>query len=95
MEGRAIYLCPGLSLEKLREKFPGIYENKVVNAPDPNTWFHVKLVIKSSSIKAFINNNPNPCLQVQSLSKLTGGKIALWVGNGSRGSFSNLVIKPS
>jgi hypothetical protein len=67
----------------------------VLNAPDPNSWFHVKLVIDNGSIKAFLNNNPDPVLQVQSLSKLTGGKVGFWVGNGSKGSFSNLVIKAS
>jgi len=89
-----IYM-PDYPWEKLRESFPGKYENKVLNAPDPNSWFHVKLVIDNGSIKAFLNNNPDPVLQVQSLSKLTGGKVGFWVGNGSKGSFSNLVIKAS
>jgi hypothetical protein len=89
-----IYM-PEFPWEKLRESFPGKYENKLPSPPDPNGWFHVKVTVDNGSIKAFLNNNPNPVLQVQSLSKLTGGKIGFWVGNGSRGSFSNLIIKPS
>ena len=89
-----IYM-PEFPWEKLRESFPGKYENKLPSPPDPNGWFHVKVTVDNGSIKAFLNNNPNPVLQVQSLSKLTGGKIGFWVGNGSRGSFGNLVIKGS
>lgn len=77
--------------ERLRAEHPGVYENKLLTPPDPNNWFHVKLVIKGTAIKAYVNNTP--CLSVTSLNKKNIGKIGLWVGNGSEGDFANLKIK--
>ena len=84
--------APDYPWEKLRELFPGKYENKVLNAPNPNEWFHIKLIIKPDLIQAFVNKNAEPSLQVKPISTLTNGKLAFWVGNGSKGSFSNLVV---
>lgn len=80
---------------KLRETFPGKYENKVNPVPDPDSWFHAKIVIKKPLIKVFVNNSPEPCLVVESLAANTTGKIGLWTGPSTRGSFTNLVIKPN
>lgn len=79
---------------KLRETFPGKYENKVNPVPDPNGWFHVKIEIEKPLIKVFVNNNPKPCLVVESLAANTSGKIGLWTGPSTRGSFTNLTLKP-
>lgn len=80
--------------EKLRAEHPGKYENRILQAPDPNKWFHVKITIHHPEIKVFVNNNPAPSLVVNSLSSLTSGKIALWMGGGSPTGFANLVITP-
>lgn len=80
---------------KLRETFPGKYENKVNPVPDPDSWFHAKIVIEKPLIKVFVNNSPEPCLVVESLAANTSGKIGLWTGPSTRGSFTNLVIKPN
>lgn len=76
--------------ERLRDEHPGMYENKVVSPPDPNGWFHVKVVVNGTAIKAYVNNTL--CLSVTSLNKKDTGKVGLWVGNGSDGDFANLKI---
>lgn len=78
--------------ERLRNEFPGVYENNIVTPPDPNDWFHVKIVVKMGSITVFVNNASTPSLQVTSLKKNATGKLGLWVGNGSEGEFANLKI---
>ncbi|WP_440134241.1 family 16 glycoside hydrolase [Chitinophaga sancti] len=77
--------------ERLRDEHPGVYENKLATPPDPNNWFHVKVVVEGTSIKAYVNNTL--CLSVTSLNKKNTGKLGLWVGNGSDGDFANLKIK--
>jgi pimeloyl-ACP methyl ester carboxylesterase len=86
-----IYM-PNHPWEKLRADHPGQYENRIVQAPNPDKWFHVKITLVEQEIKVFIDNKPQPSLVVKSLSAHRSGKIAFWVGNGARGSFANLVI---
>lgn len=80
--------------EKLRAEHPGQYEHKVLNAPNPDKWFHAKIVFSYPEIKVFVEGNATPSLVVKSLAAHTPGKIALWLGQGSRGSFANLVVTP-
>ncbi len=80
---------------KLRETFPGKYENRVNPVPDPNAWFHARIVIEKPLIKVFVNNSPEPCLVVESLAANTTGKIGLWTGPLTLGSFTNLIVRPS
>lgn len=83
---------PDYPWEKLREAFPGKYENKVNPVPDPDGWFHVKLVIDGKKISVFVNRDPQPTLEVEKLTAATKGGLALWVGNNSGGSFANVSI---
>lgn len=83
---------PDYPWETLRGKWPGKYENKVTSVPNANDWFHLKLVVKGNTIRAFVNNAVHPCLEVQKLSSTKSGAIALWVGNNSSGTFANLKI---
>jgi hypothetical protein len=85
---------PNYPWEKLREEHPGQYEHKVLNAPNPDKWFHAKIVFNYPEIKVFVDGNTMPSLVVNSLAARTSGKIGLWLGNGSRGSFANLVVTP-
>jgi hypothetical protein len=78
---------------KLREKFPGQYENKVNPVPNGNDWFHCKIVIKDKQVTVFVNNSDTPSLIVNRLSNSTEGRVGLWVENGSEGSYANLVIR--
>lgn len=86
---------PEYPWEKLRKDTPGKYENKVNPIPDPNGWFHVKITVDGKSVRAYVDNSEHPCLEVESLGKHESGKIGLWVGNGSDGSFANLQITPA
>jgi hypothetical protein len=83
---------PDYSWEKLRATHPGKYENKVDPVPDPNGWFHVKLIVDGRKIAVFVNNAARASLEVEKLSATTKGGVALWVGNNSGGSFANVSI---
>ena len=76
----------------LREKFPGKYENKLTNTVDPESWFHVKIIV-DTEITVYVNNDQQPSLAVKPISERTTGNIGFWVGNNSDGDFANLIIK--
>jgi hypothetical protein len=84
---------PGFEWDKLREKFPGKYENKVNPVPNADDWFHCKIIIKDKLISVFVNGSSNPSLVVNKLTTTSEGKIGLWVEDGSDGSFANLEIR--
>lgn len=83
---------PDYTWNKLREEFPGKYEQPVEPAPDPNSWVHVRVAVASPKISVFINDNSQPSLTVDKLSQRTNGSVGFWVGNGSGGDFANLKI---
>ncbi len=76
----------------LRNKYPGKYENTVKPVPDPNNWFHVKIVVNFPEVKVYINEANEASLVVKQISNQKNGKIGLWVGNGSEGWFKNVSI---
>jgi hypothetical protein len=84
---------PNYGWSKLRTQFPSQYEKKVIPVPNPNDWFHVTLNIKGDTINAYVENSTIPSLVVKKLTNTKSGKIALFVDNGSDGSFANLKIK--
>jgi hypothetical protein len=84
---------PIYTWNKLREEFPGKYEQPVDPAPDPNSWVHVRVVVASPKISVYINANSQPSLTVEKLSQRTTGSLGFWVGNGSGGDFANLSIQ--
>ena len=79
----------------LRTNFPEQYENPVIPVPDPNDWFHARIEINYPSVKVYVNNSITPSLEVEQLSNRKTGWIGLWAGNGSDGSFKNLIINKS
>ncbi|KAA0990069.1 family 16 glycoside hydrolase [Dyadobacter aurulentus] len=85
---------PDYPWPKLRESFPGKYENKVNPVPNPDGWFHVKIIVAGKAIKVYVDHSPKPSLEVESLSKFTTGKIGLWAGPMSDPSFANFEITP-
>ncbi len=95
--GRAVqYIAmPDYPWEKLRETFPGKYENKVNPVPDPDGWFHVKIIVEGKKVSAYVNDAAKPSLEIEKLNNTTKGGVALWVGNNSGGSFANLTIIPT
>jgi len=79
----------------LRETYPEKFENPVLNPVNPDSWFHVKIVIENNRIQAFTNSDTEACLTVEPLTHNKSGKLGFWVGNDSDGYFTNLVIMPN
>lgn len=75
----------------LRKKFPGKYESSVESVPDPNDWFHAKVMIDYPEVKVYVNDAREPTLVVEQISKRQSGRIGLWIDSDD-GSFKNLVI---
>jgi ssDNA-binding replication factor A large subunit len=71
-----------------------VYEQPVKPVPDPNGWFHVRVVVAGSQVRVFVNDATEPSLVVNRLSERTKGLVGLWVGNNSGGDFANLRIRP-
>lgn len=86
-----IYM-PGHPWEQLRTDHPGKYENRILQAPDPGKWFHVRITLQHPVIKVYVNRQADPSLVVNSLAPRQAGKVGLWLGNQSRGSFANVVV---
>jgi hypothetical protein len=76
----------------LRQNYPGKYENALVNAINPESWFHAKVVVDKDKITVYVNDDTKPSLVVKPLNDRTTGEIGFWVGNNSDGDFANLTI---
>lgn len=74
----------------LRDAFPGKYENTINPVPDPEDWFHAKIVVNHPEVKVYVNGAEKPSLEIEQISDRKQGKVGLWVGNGSEGWFKNL-----
>lgn len=83
---------PVYTWSKLRAEHTGEYEYRIDNPPDPNSFFHAKIVIEKPKISVYVNDAEQPCLVVNELSERKAGWIGLWVGNYSDGAFANLKI---
>ena len=83
---------PDFPWKRLRDEQNGKYEKPVVPVPDPNQWFHAKIVVDYPHVQVFVNNSSEPSLSVDQLNGRTQGKLGLWVGEGSGGDFANLTI---
>ena len=83
---------PAYDWQKLRTQFPGKYEHAIDKAPQPNDWFHVRIIIKAPKISVYVNDNSLPDLVVDQLSDRKEGMIGFWVGNNSDGDFANLKL---
>ncbi|HXL33354.1 MAG TPA: hypothetical protein VN953_00390 [Gemmatimonadales bacterium] len=86
---------PTYTWQKLRTERPGVFEQPVSPPPDPNAWFHVRVVVASPKVSVFVGDAKEPCLVVTRLSDRTNGLVGLWVGNNSGGDFANLNIVPN
>src|SRR5213080_1362877 len=86
---------PTYPWQKLRAEHPGEYEQPVTPAPDPNGWFHVRVVVASPQVSVFVADAKQPSLVVRQLSDRHTGRVGLWVGNNSGGDFANLTIVPT
>ena len=85
---------PAYPWQRLRTERPGVFEQPVSPPPDPNAWFHVRVVVASPKVSVFVGDAKQPSLVVTQLSDRTKGLVGLWVGNGSGGDFADLKIIP-
>jgi hypothetical protein len=83
---------PEFTWQKLRAERPGQFEQTVRPVPDPNGWFHVRIVIASTKVSVYVDSSPEPCLAVDKLGGRQEGMIGLFAGNGSGGDFADLKI---
>jgi hypothetical protein len=83
---------PDFKFERLRNEFPGQYESYADMGL--NEWIKLKIIVKDSQAKLFINDNKQPCLIVNDLKHgaNSSGAIGLWVDIGTEGFFSDLKI---
>jgi hypothetical protein len=80
---------PAYDWPRLRAEFPNKYEQPIAAAPDPNAWFHAKIVVTAEKISVFVNGDKDPCLVVTPLVHTNGQQLGYWVGNGSAGDWKN------
>jgi len=85
---------PSDTWQKLRAERPGIFEQPVSPVPDPNAWFHARVVVAGPQVSVFVGDAKQPSLVVTRLSDRASGLVGLWVGNGSGGDFADFRIIP-
>jgi hypothetical protein len=83
---------PDFPWRRLREESPGVYES--YTDVDPWAWTRMKIVVRATTARLYVNGAAQPCLIVNDL-KLgkASGPIALWVGTDTVGYFSDLVVE--
>jgi len=81
--------------QKLRTERPGQFEKAIEPPPDPNGWFHARIVLANSKVEVYVNHAAAPSLVVDDLGEHKSGGVALWAGNGSDGAFASLRITPT
>jgi len=86
---------PGFTWDKLRADHPDQYERAIPSAPDPNGWFHARIVVAFPSLRVFVNGGATPVMDLKQLSDRKTGWIGVWAGNNSDGQFANLTVTPA
>ena len=78
----------------MRKEFPEKYESYV--DLEYGAWTRMRIVVAGTSARLFVHDASQPALVVNDL-KLgaSEGAIALWIGAGTEGFFSNLRVMPS
>ena len=84
---------PQYTWQRLREEHNGIFEHVVDPAPDPDDWFHVRIVVRKDEALVYVNNGETPSLRVHLLSDRKRGMIGLYTADRSGGSFGDLSIE--
>jgi hypothetical protein len=84
---------PDYTFDRLRKEAEGQYESYADMGL--NEWIKLKIIVKDSQAKLFLNDNKQPSLIVNDLKHgaNSSGTIGLWVDIGTEGFFSDLKIK--
>jgi hypothetical protein len=82
---------PDFPWPRLRKEFPEKYESYV--DLEPGAWTRMRVVVEGASARLFVHDAPQPALVVNDLKLGEGaGGVALWIGAGTEGFFSNLRV---
>ena len=84
---------PDFPFSRMRKEFPEKYESYV--DLEYGAWTRMRIDVEGTTARLFVHEAPQPALVVTDL-KLgdsTGG-VALWIGSGTEGFFSNLRVTP-
>jgi hypothetical protein len=86
------YSYPDFKFDRLRKESPEKYESYA--DMEMNKWIILRIVVKESQAKLFLDNNPQPSLIVNDLKHgaTLFGAIGLWVETGTEGFFSDLKV---
>lgn len=85
---------PAHPWKELRESKPGQYEKPVSPVPEPNGWFHVRIVVAWPEVSVFVDDAGKPSLRITQLSPQKHGWLGLWT-DVADGDYANLKILPS
>jgi hypothetical protein len=82
---------PGYDFARLRKESPEKYESYV--DLEPGVWTKYKIVVEGRKARLYVHGAEQPCLIVDDMKlEPREGGVALWVGPGTEGYFSNLKI---
>ncbi len=82
---------PDYDWSRLRTATPGRYESYVDLVP--GGWTKIKVEVSGAKARLYVNDAPQPALVVNDLKQGDNqGAVALWIGLGTEGYFSNLRI---
>jgi len=82
---------PNFDFAQSRQEAPGKYESYV--DLEPGVWTKYKIEVDGRKARLYVNGADQPCLIVNDMKiEPRNGGVALWVGPGTEGYFSNLKI---
>jgi hypothetical protein len=86
------YSYPNYKFDRLRKESPERYES--YSDMEMNKWITLRVEVKDTKAKLFLNNNKQPSLIVNDLKHGANlsGAIGLWVEVGTEGYFSDLKV---
>lgn len=84
---------PDFDFSRSRQEAPERYESYA--DLQPGVWTKYKIEVEGSKARLYMNGAEQPCLIVNDLKHIPReGGVAMWVGPGTEGYFSNLKITP-
>jgi hypothetical protein len=82
---------PDFPWPRLRKESPEKFESYV--DLELGVWTRMRIVIAGATARLFVHDAPQPTLVVNDLKLGAGeGGVALWIGSGTEGFFSNLLV---
>jgi len=76
----------------LRTNFEGKYEAEYPRKPSPEKWFGIRIFINDKSVYVYDVETNTELLMVERIEKQKSDRIALWMGNNSKGAFRNMKV---